>query len=407
MEDRISKLENELVELRQHLVVKDAVNEARIAIYRDIIRLNTDIKLDKPTVRTETGETGESPRNRWVPIQQPKPEVPDPVTPDEVEPRTSSAPDRASEILNRIKVNKNYSRNLVELRTLRVELFSDGDIESYKAVCNEHKDKLLVIFAEKGFSDKKIESQIRKALTSFEVRLIRYNNYFNTHLDVDEVKRIGDNLTRGWVTHTHSAIFNSDRILESIHNYGIALFPLKQTLQRILSHPEHGPSVIYRKPEKEGGDSYSFYTLDVIEGETKKWVMDCRLEDLTTLIKSDLYPYCTNMFKQIYKDVFGDNVYRKDYKSRCQLTEFDCEQLIANILILSSNESLNCLLQQLVKDSATVEDNPNYVYNIKGDDNLQKRKWKEFRATTQDYITDLFDTITPSDISEFKASRTK
>ena len=420
MEKRIEQLELEIADIKQQMLLRNAVNEAKLEIYKNIIKLNTNIKLDN--VYEESTPKGES-TEPWAPIkltcETPEPVALHPAPAPATAPATAPVPppipketdeepelnERELEILNKIRSNKNYSRNLIELQKLRSSSFKNGDIDAYKVLCNDHKDKLLEIFAEKGFSDKKIESQLRKALTSFEVRLIRYVNYFNTHLEVDEVKQIGDNLALRWITIKKTPVFSSDSILEFIHNYGLALFPLKTTLQRVLFHPEHGPSIIYRKPEKAAGDSYSFYTLDSVNEDTYKWVMDCRLEEFTTLLKSNLYPYCVGMFKQIYKDVFGDNVYRRDYKSRCQLTEFDCEQLIANILILSSNESLNCILQQIVKDTATVEDKPNYTYNIRGDDNLQKRRWKEFKAGGENFPKDLFDTISQDDIEELRTSR--
>jgi hypothetical protein len=413
MEQRIKKLEDELTTLKQEILVKNAVAEAKLEIYRNIIKFNTSINLPGYDCKSPSKDTSAN-HPSWTPIQltlakEPKPEPePEPKSKSksksEPEPEPTHVVDIEGEsdvIMNKIKINKNYSRNLVELQKTRASSFSDGDIEAYKQLCERHKDKLLDIFAEKGFSDKKIESQLRKALTSFEVRLIRYVNYYNTHLEVDEVKQIGDNLTRRWVTITESAVFSSDSILREIHNYGMALFPLKTTLTRVLFHPQHGPSIIYRK----ASDSYSFYTLDSVDGSNRKWVMDCRLEEFTTLLKSNLYPYCVSLFKQIYKDVFGDNVYRSDYKSRCQLTELDCEQLLTNILILSSNELLNGLLQQLVKDTATIEDESGYTYNIKGDDNLQKRRWKEFRVGTENFSTDLFDTISSDEVEELKLSR--
>ncbi len=78
--------------------------------------------------------------------------------------------------------------------------------------------------------------------------------------------------------------------------------------------------------------------------------MDCRLEDLTNSISNNMIPYMIDNFRKMYKDVFGDNDYRVDYKKRCQLTDCDCEQLVKNIFTLADPKSASKLLCDLVRE---------------------------------------------------------
>ena len=131
--------------------------------------------------------------------------------------------------------------------------------------------------------------------------------------------------------------------------------------------------------------------------------MDCRLEETTTAIRNDLLPFMINTFRELYRDIFGDNEYRSDYKTKCQLTECDCEQLLNNIFILASNNSFNSLIRNLVKEHSTYTPTDNDKFNIQSDDAMQKRRWKSFCDIDEAVSIRLFDTISSEEIKQFEA----
>jgi len=312
---------------------------------------------------------------------------------------------KEEELILKISTNKNFSRNLTELQKLRTRVFTTTPLDTYKGICSSHVSRLTNIFKDKGFTDKKIETTVSRCLTSLEMRLIRYPNYFNTNIEVDDLKNLNVNLiTEINNSNNRVSVYDPSIISTSLMNYSMALLPLHANIQRVLFNDARTPTVIYKMPSKKTSDPYSFYTLVSEEDGVRSWTMDCRLEDMTLHLKNDLLPYCVSIFREMYCDVFGDNTYREDYKKRCILTECDCEQLLGNMMILASNASINDMLRNLIKTNSTLVDADTEAnkFNITSDDNLQRRRWKEFKATHDDILPQLFDSITQSQITSFK-----
>ena len=128
--------------------------------------------------------------------------------------------------------------------------------------------------------------------------------------------------------------------------------------------------------------------------------MECRLEDFTLDFIDNVLPYCINLFRKIYKDVFADNIYRTDYMFKSQITEFDCEQLIQNIIFLAKPNLLFKTFQQIIIDNCTFTSTETDKFNLYGDDKLQQKRLSSFQNSDQDIskiFERLFDGITPED----------
>jgi hypothetical protein len=398
MDDRISKLETEIERLKniiEEIRNTEMINRVKIDMYREIIELNTDIKLTRPQPEISHGDETK--------VVEPEVIEPKVVEPEVIEPKVVETKPkhelphkamidhvRESELFNKIAINKNFSKNMIELQKLRSCIFTDTHLEEYTTICKSHADKLTKLFKDKGFTDKKIASTIGRALTSFEMRLVRYINYFNTKLEVDDMKNLNTNLMND-IRRRSCEFYDPSVISSGLMNYSLAILPLKTNLQRVLFTTP--PTIAYKTTPKKTSDPYSFYALTSRDGETRIWTMDCRLEELTLHIKNDLLPYAIRLFRDMYNDVFGDNTYREGYTKRCILTECDCEQLMQNILTLASNALLNDVLQEVVRSnsSLTEDECKSSKFNIQGDDNLQKRRWKEFKTTKDDVESQLFD----------------
>jgi hypothetical protein len=236
-----------------------------------------------------------------------------------------------------------------------------------------------------------------------DLRLLRYNGYFNSNVDIDEIQRLRENLDTLTPSSNEHVVLNTDTICEKMYNYGSILFPLKTNLLRVLFNSSGMNNLIYLHLENSTkNDPYSFYYLESINQKKRFWKMDCRLEDFTNSIINNLVPYMIDHFRKIYRDVFGDNDYRVEYRQRCQLTDCDCGQLVQNIFTLSDHKTTSKLIRELVRDNATHVRDENDNFNMFSDDALQK---KRFSKNNKDYLVDipkrLFDTISIDEMKDF------
>ena len=391
VEQHISHFEARLTRLEKLLekqTVLLEVEKEKVEIYREIISQNTNIKLDhktKPKLKQPQADVLVKTTEDNELTVDPKPEIPN---------KTTLI--RVDELLDKINTNKTYSKNLSELKQLRWSMFSTVDTPSYIELCNNHIKKLKTYFASKGFSDKKIESQICKGLTAIELRLLKYPNYCNTQVDMDEIQQYQTAL------YNHSennavCVFDSSKTINNLFNYGIVILNMKVNITRIAG----SKNIVYVKmPKSADKDPFSFYTLSSIsKSNVKNWTMDCRLEDFTTNFSSNIIPYMVKTFRSIYYDVFGDNDYRPDYKTKCNVTEFDLEQLFRNILLVTNTSLLNTAIKNIIIENCTYNHSNDDKFNMKSDDALQRKRWGSFcKSENTQTIKSLFDTISKEEL---------
>jgi hypothetical protein len=412
IESRLSELENKLINVSTQLTIEQARNE----IYREIISNNTSIILTGSGLKVINPPPKlQSPQIKPLKIKSPqlKPSKPrSPVTNNVVVdemPPLSLAEDvdplvKIKDIFERFTNSKNIqNKNIIELKKVRKTMFATMSLTEYIDMSKEHVRILTDIFNDKAFPEKKIIITIRSTLTPLDLRLLRYNGYFNSHVDIDEIQRLQNNLDTLTPSSPEYVVLNTNTICENMYNYGSVLFPVRTNLLRVLFNRNGMNNLIYLESEKSTkNDPYSFYYLESVNNNKRFWVMDCRLEDFTNSIINNLVPYMIDNFKKMYRDVFGDNDYRADYKKRCQLTDCDCEQLLKNIFTLSDFKTASKMIRSLVKDNGTHIRDEKDNFNMFSDDALQK---KRFSKTNKDYLTDvpkqLFTTISVDEITEF------
>jgi hypothetical protein len=133
--------------------------------------------------------------------------------------------------------------------------------------------------------------------------------------------------------------------------------------------------------------------------------MDCRLEEFTLSFSYNIKNYCILLFRKIYYNVYKDNEYRPDYISKSSVTEYECGQLLQNIVILSSILKLNTVLKNIIIDKSTLKPTENDKFNLRGDDKLQQKKFliefKDDKSEILSSIRQLFDSISESEIEIF------
>jgi hypothetical protein len=155
-----------------------------------------------------------------------------------------------------------------------------------------------------------------------------------------------------------------------------------------------------KKDTNKNQDFYTFYSLNKISGDIKYWNLESRLEEISNNILITFKYYCIQLFRKIYFDVFNDNIYRKDYKLKSQITQYDCQQLLENIITLSKPCEFNKNLRILIKDRATYSPTTNDKFNLTCNDTLQYKRMRNVKDTEEEIIKTLmivFDNLAYDD----------
>ena len=90
-------------------------------------------------------------------------------------------------------------------------------------------------------------------------------------------------------------------------------------------------------------NDFAFYYLESKTKNSRKWIMDCQLYDISHDIWTKIINYCISVFRKIYQKIYHDNEYRPDFLEVSQAMELEGLQILKNILYLSDKS-------QFVKD---------------------------------------------------------
>lgn len=308
------------------------------------------------------------------------------------------------ECLEILKTSRTYSKTLNHMKKTRVSLMGTLGLAKYLELVQNHIEKLKEIFTAKEYNEKKMTTIISQGLSPMEQRLIFYQGYINSYLDIDDIERFGASLTLNTCHPEKYEPFVYANFFQLFLNYGSMLFPMSVSIDRYIVNIYGMNNIIYLPlPKSSEYDPFSFYVLEDVHKNTRKWKMDCRLEELTNGLISMLKPYMITTFRRIYYDIFHDNDYRKDYKQRAQITECDCEQLVRNIIDLSHPKGLCMKIRKIVMEKCTHQPTENDRFNLYGDDSLQRQRMQNNKDDPDpvDTIKSLFDNITSEDAVDF------
>lgn len=317
--------------------------------------------------------------------------------------------DSLEQLFETVINSRTYTVSLSSIRQKRKKLLGKLSLNDYTVLVNEHNKRLESIFESRNYSKKKINKIVLSSLTPLDMRLTYYSGYTNVNIEVDEVQKFGLALEI-LIEHEKQFVpYNKDIFFNNIKNYSISLFELRDCIERCLVNRYGFQNVIYiNRPNSTSSDPFSFYTLASSSGEIRKWKMACRLEDFSTDFTDSVLPYCINLFRKIYKDVFNDNIYRKDYMCKSQITEFDCEQLIQNIIILAQPMLLCKIFQDIIKTKCTITPTEFDKFDLYGDDKFQQKRFISTKDNDYDIcqvIKRLFDDIDTENVTHIINSR--
>lgn len=313
------------------------------------------------------------------------------------------------DLMKKIECSRVYTYNLDAIKKKRNKLLGKLTLEEYIELVDTHTENLEGIFKDKNKPRKDIIKNVSKSLSPLDMRLIFYEGYTKSTIEVDDVQRFGmalDILT----DHKKQFVpYDKFELFKNIKNYGLALFELRDCIERNIFNRYGFHNVIYApRPKSKSKVPYSFYTLEQISGENRCWKMECRMEDFTVDFIDHTLQYCVSLFRKIYRDVFNDNTYRPDYMEKSQVTEYDCEQLIQNIITLSKPMELCKIFQEIIVSKCTFTSTETDKFNFYGDDRLQQKRFDKTRDNPEDsqrIIKMLFDGISTEDAIEILSSR--
>jgi hypothetical protein len=301
-----------------------------------------------------------------------------------------------------LKDSKNYNKLLLHIKKIRYKMLGWLNIKEYEELILEHINIFTKIFENKKYIKKNIKKIISKNLTNLELRLSKYGNYPHTILDVDDRERLKVALEVHTIFPKYYTPFK--RGFKTFHNYNLVLFTVKKCIEcNMINRYGHNNLVYISLPNSKESNPYSYYYLEKIENDIRYWKMDCRLEDVAEEMSTILTPFCLSLYKKIYFDMFGDNMYRSDVESIFPIGGNEMDQLAENIMILVNVESCRTLIRDIIKEKATHYPTDNDRINIRTDDTSQKKRFNDYNKeyNENDIISALFTGITTTDIEEF------
>lgn len=309
-----------------------------------------------------------------------------------------------------IRNGRKYTNSLETIHKHRSKLMCRMTIDDYIKLINKHNNTLFTIFVEKEHVKKKIPGIIAKSMSSLDMRLLFYHDYTRTSLEIDDINQFTIMQGISVVYPEEFVPFSKEHLYEQCRNYSSILFPIDENIKRYMFNHFGFLNIIYLPlPKSSKTDPYSFYILEKLSKDKKRnWKMDCRIEDLANGFINNVRPYLIDMFRKIYYDIFHDNEYRADYINKSQLTEYECEQLINNILYLGDPVLFALNLGAIIMKNATYIPTANDKFNLCADDHIQKRYISEYKPEESDalcLIKTLFDDMSSENALTFYRSK--
>ena len=311
------------------------------------------------------------------------------------------------ECLASIKNSKKYTRALENILKINLNIFGSTSYSEYKRNLERIRDELNVLLKSKNWNDKKITEHISKCLSPMDKRIILYGTNFDDNLEIELINKLKASLFISISFPRTYVPIDKEELFSHFNNYGTAIFPIKDNIERILFNPYGFNNIIYVQFENNLGkdDPYSYYVFTGYKAGTtnRLWNMDCRLANFSESFINNIRPNMIKLFRDIYKIVFSDNDFRSNYiNSTSELVTKDCEQLLSNILILSNPIEFRNLLRQIVEDKATYKPTDLDKFDLTSDDKALKRKLKKQKEmfdiddmlrTPENYTDDDFSII--------------
>jgi len=303
--------------------------------------------------------------------------------------------EQLSLLIQSLQNEKQYNKVLINIRNRISNMLEYLPLYDYITKLTENIEKVKSILT-KRIGEKKAFASIGNALFGLDQRLLSFPHYHMSQIDSEEVERLKKSLEL--IPHSKEYIpYNKEFVFSHLKSYALAIFPVFNLINDIVFNKYGFYNVIYLPIAKSlEEDPYSYYILVLNEKEIRKWKMDCRLEDLCRELSEELRMYCVVLFRKIYFDIFNDNHYREDFKSKFNILSEDCVQLLQNIKVLSMQKLFRTKMKTLVREKANYIPTDHDKFNLTGDDIIQKQRLSIEKDTDEELLNItrmLFDNV--------------
>ena len=301
-----------------------------------------------------------------------------------------------------LKKGKVTLKVLAEIRIKRYKCLVYLDINTYVELLKNHCTQLNNLDPS-ILENKKMRNTF---ISTLEQRLLQCNGYTDTYLDTEDVSQFGKVLCERLPPIEGFHPLDLENFYRRVMNPSISFFTVRDILNAELQNLYGCNQIIYVDlPKSLKEDPYSFYILEKLDGDTRCWKMDCRMENIAMDLAENLVQYCIKRFTKIYRDIFGDNDYRENWENENQVTEYDCRSLLLNIITISNLFKMCKIIQELVKEHTTYVPTFNDKFNLVGDDAIQRKRFvdmqkNDYMDQIKDNLGQLFDKVTDREIVE-------
>ena len=304
--------------------------------------------------------------------------------------------DNISRLLVSLESARSYGKYLSDIKHHRLHFLKFLDEENYKKMIIKYIDAIKEIFKKRGCDDKKIKTLMKhKIVNAYEHRMLMLDDFEKTNIDIDEV-----NLVRKCFEHkikykTNFEVFSNDSLIQNICNYQLCISNIVTILSNTVTNIYGFHNIIYLQFDN---NNFAFYYLESNSKNKRKWIMDCRLDDIINEVHDKALSYCISMFRKIYQKIFYDNHYRSDFLEISQVMELEGIQLLKNIIYLNDYLQFAKDFQNIVKNCNKY--NPTEIdnFNLFTDDPLFKIEDKTIKV--EDQFKNIFDNITKKESND-------
>lgn len=290
-----------------------------------------------------------------------------------------------------ISTNRKFTKYITELRVARRRLIGLVPIHHYEAIVHQHIKILINLMEAKGYTGKKLKHAVCEGLSVLDAKIGSYGKYD------DEVNQMDMPAFRLGIVGFYDPFwikeykpFNARIVYQKFMNKGLMYYTLRENIRELFFNVYGYNSIIYVPVQRSRDeDPYSFYTLNRIENGKRYWIQDCRLEDFSYNFVKTVKPYAVQLFRKVYRDIFGDNEFTTKYVNMNCTTTQELQMLLENIMYMSDHLNFVRYLQNEVMKYAHHYPTDNDRFNIIGDDLEQKRSFKENDFDYPDHISSL------------------
>lgn len=287
---------------------------------------------------------------------------------------------------------------------------NDMNINEYTVFTSNNIKRFNDTLMKRSINKKKMLEAMLRLFSGLELRLCNNIEYTKKDLiaeDIFKIRRVLDNTTL--INNSEHTPFTVD--YTKLHNISLSLLSLSECIERLYFNRKFKNLIYSPSTRSDESDPYNFYTLSSIdENNIKYWELDNRLVNTSNEFINSIIPYCIQLFKKIYSDIFHDNTYRQDFTKLSNIAEIECRQLLKTILILLHPKEVRKLFISVAKKRSTCfPDSKTNKFNMVSDDKLFAKSLNSEELDTgyiESVFEQMFENISRTDIekiiTEFK-----